>query len=191
MREKVTKVYTFEELSDDAKVKARAWYREGAFDYEWWEFVYEDAKQCAEIIGIDIDKIYFSGFWSQGDGACFEGSYKYKKGALKAIKEHAPKDTTLHGIALALQKEQKKHFYQLSAHTKQRGHYQHSGCMRVDVYNQDGEIDNDEITDQLRYFADWIYTRLEAEYDFMNADAQVDENIISSEYEFTEEGKRA
>ena len=36
-------VYQFDELSDSAKEKARDWYRLGAMDYEWWDYVYEDA----------------------------------------------------------------------------------------------------------------------------------------------------
>jgi hypothetical protein len=37
----------------------------------------------------------------------------------------------------------------------------------------------------------WIYRQLEREYDYQNADAQVDENIRANEYEFYEDGKRA
>ncbi len=33
-------VYTFDELSDDAKQAAIDGYREGALEYDWWEFVY-------------------------------------------------------------------------------------------------------------------------------------------------------
>lgn len=36
-----TIVYRLDELSDAAKGAARQWYREGGFDYEWFEFVYE------------------------------------------------------------------------------------------------------------------------------------------------------
>jgi len=190
MREKVTKVYKFDELSNEAKEKARERFRDSAFDCNWYDAVYEYAKTCGALIGIDIDKIYFSGFSLQGEGACFEGEYHYKKGALKAIKEYAPKDTELHGIASALQGEQRGHFYALCARTKHDGHYYHSGCMRTDIWDNGGEIDNDEIEDQLRYFADWIYTQLEKEYDFLNSDAQVDESIECNEYEFTEDGER-
>lgn len=49
--------------------------------YAWWDFLYEDFVTGLAEIGIDVDTkqrhgyaIYFSGFWSQGDGACFEGS---------------------------------------------------------------------------------------------------------------------
>ncbi|MBJ6915417.1 antitoxin of toxin-antitoxin stability system, partial [Vibrio cholerae] len=82
-----TTVYRLDELSDAAKDKARAWYREGGFDYDWYDSVYEDFQQIAEILGIRFKtrtvrlmgggtrqepRIAFTGFWSQGDGASFE-----------------------------------------------------------------------------------------------------------------------
>ena len=42
-REIKTTVYTFDELSDDAKETAREWYRNGALNYDWWNCTYEDA----------------------------------------------------------------------------------------------------------------------------------------------------
>lgn len=41
-------------------------------DY-WWEGGYEDFRKNMDDIGVYVDNIYFTGFWSQGDGACFEG----------------------------------------------------------------------------------------------------------------------
>lgn len=41
---------------------------------DWWDGVYDCFKADMDAIGIEVDKMYFSGFWSQGDGACFEGS---------------------------------------------------------------------------------------------------------------------
>ena len=82
-----TTVYRLDELSDAAKEKARAWYREGGFDYDWFESVYDDFESIAEILGLRLKTrgvrlcgggtrqkpcIWFSGFSSQGDGACFE-----------------------------------------------------------------------------------------------------------------------
>jgi len=80
-----TTVYRLDELSDAAKEKARAWYREGGFDYDWFECVYDDFERIAEILGLRLKTrvvrlfgggtrqkpcIWFSGFSSQGDGAC-------------------------------------------------------------------------------------------------------------------------
>lgn len=63
---------TFDQLEDRAKEKARSWYREGAFDDEWWEFIFDDWKEWLAKAGFGDDpEINFTGFWSQGDGASF------------------------------------------------------------------------------------------------------------------------
>lgn len=209
MRTIETTVYKFDELTNTAKEKARYWYRSS--DSNDWEHVYSDADECAAILGIDIDRrsyrtmgggtgseptIYFSGFSSQGDGACFVGHYTYKKGAAKSIRSHAPQDAELHRIADTLQKIQSRHFYKLSASMAHRGHYWHSGCMSVDVshledtYRDIGDAEED-IRQLMRDFADWIYKQLEREHDYRNSDEVIDEDIRANEYEFTEDGERA
>ena len=99
-----TTVYRLGELSDAAKDKARAWYREGGFDYDWYDAVYEDFQRIAEILGLNLKTrtvrlmdggtrqepcIWFRGFWSQGDGACFESLYSYRKQAPHLIRAFA------------------------------------------------------------------------------------------------------
>lgn len=42
-------------------------------DIDWWDSVYAGFKADMADVGICIERMYFSGFWSQGDGACFEG----------------------------------------------------------------------------------------------------------------------
>lgn len=188
-------VYQYDELSDEAKAKARDWYREDYPYWEWWDSVYDDAKRMGSLIGIEIDQISFSGFWSQGDGACFTGSYSYAKGGAKAIKAEAPNDKELHRIADQLQAVQRQNFYRLAASMSQRGHYSHSGCMSVDVegsenrYRDIGGTDND-IYQLMRDFADWVYSRLEAEYEYLTSDEQVEESIRCNDYEFDENGER-
>lgn len=204
-----TTVFKFDELSDTAKEKARKRFRDGALDYDWWEYVYEDAATIADLMGIDLRTkpvklmsgktsyepcIYFVGFCSQGDGACWEGTYSYKEGSVKAVKSHATQDKELHRIASGLYDVQRRYFYKLSARVSHRGHYYHSGCMDIDVdfgdfnYNKDTD---EELTQLLRDFADWIYKQLETENDWRLADEQVDENIRANEYEFEEDGTRA
>lgn len=189
-----TVVYNFNELDEKAKEKARAWYREGAFDYEWYDSIYEDATTIAALMGISIDKIYFSGFYSQGDGACFEGSYTHKEGSLQAVIDYAPQDDKLHAIAAGLAKLQHDWKNTLNATIKHRGHYYHSGCTEIDVYNRENPYGNldceQDIKDALRSFMDWIYSQLEKEYEYQNSDEQVDVSILANEYTFTETGKR-
>ena len=187
-----TKVYEFKELGDEAKEAARQWWRELSQHDEWWEYVYEDAKTIGSLMGIDIDAIYFSGFWSQGDGAQFKGSYSYSKGSVAKIKAHAPKDEELHRIAEELYKFQRRFFYTAEARITTNGHYSHSGCTCIDAGDQHGDLnsaDEIELTVMLRDFMDWIYKQLELEHDWLNADEQVDENIRSNDYQFTENGR--
>lgn len=198
-------LYTFDELSDAAKEKAREWYRQDAIDYGWWDGVYETTNTAGKILGIDMHHkgkkpcIWFSGFSSRGDGACFEGTYQYKKGWRGALlQEFGPGDTLneLLRIGGSLQQAQQPQLYQLVATCTQSGHYNHSGCMRVEVehsehrYRDIGDAE-DDIRDSLRDFADWIYKSLEAEFDWLNSDEQVDESIKANAYEFTEDGERA
>lgn len=190
-----TEVYTFDELSDGAKEKARDWWREAALHDAWWEGVFDDAKTIAALFGLDIERVFFSGFSSQGDGACFEGDYRYKKGGLAAVKAYAPLDTELHRIVKALQETQRRAFYKLTATAKHRGHYNHSGCMAIDAYHVDDQwrdIDSlaEGIKESMRDFADWIYRQLEREYEYQNSDEQVDDIIRANQCTFTENGKR-
>lgn len=184
--------YTFDELDDDAKEKAREWYREGALDYDWYDYIHEDAKEIAGLFGLEIDKIYFSGFSSQGDGACFIGSYSYRKGSVKAVREYAPNDEALHSIVARLAAVQKKHFYGLSAVISCNSWYYHEKSMTIDVYGDDGNAivsDDNEVIEAIEDFASWIYSRLEGEYDYLLSDECVDDMIRANEYEFGEKGR--
>lgn len=193
MRNITTTVYKFSELSDEAKEKAIANLSSINVDYDSWsEGVIEDATTIGKIIGIDIDKIYFSGFSSQGDGACFSGSYSYEKNSVKAIKEHAPCDMELHRIATDLQRLQSKAFYRLYANVKHTGHYYHELCTSIDVNNDYQELTanhESDLSELLRDFMKWIYGQLHKEYDYNTSDAAIIETIEANEYEFTENGK--
>ena len=193
MRTIKTNVYALNELAQDAKQKAIQNFREGNLDYEWWEWKYEDATEIGKILGIDIDRIYFSGFWSQGDGACFEGSYYYRKGCLKDIKAYAPKDTELHDIAERLTNIARVNFYQINASIKQSGHYYHSGCTDITVSDDRHAgwyepANAEDLRDVLRDFMGWIYSSLEKEHDYLQSDEVIAETIEVNEYEFTADG---
>jgi len=191
--------YTYDELSEAAKETARDWYRQGALDYEWYDSVYYDADQIAKILGIEIDRrgkyspaIYFTGFYSQGDGACFEGSYSYAKGAHKRIREYAPLDDELHRIADRLFDIQRRNFFQLSANVSHSGRYYHEFCTSIHVFHGSDWADADtaeDLADILRDFMRWIYSRLEAEHDFLMSDETVEESIRANEYLFDEDGR--
>jgi hypothetical protein len=77
--------------------------------------------------------IWFSGFWSQGDGAAFEGNLNHAKGVTASIRDYAPQDTTLHGIADRFQAIQRRNFYQLAAEASHRSLLSRILIMSVDV----------------------------------------------------------
>ena len=206
-----TTVYTFPELPDDAKDAARNWFRESVGDFDWYEFIYDDFEAVCSILGIELKIrtvrlwgggsrgrpcIWFSGFSSQGDGACFEGRYRYAAGAAKSLRAHAPEDAVLHDIADRLQAIQRRNFFQLYADIAHRGRYYHSGCMSVSVerdspvYQAMTSDAEDELTACLRALADWLYRQLEREWDWMMSDAYADEGLIANGYTFTETGRR-
>jgi hypothetical protein len=203
--------YRFNELSDPAKEKARAWYREGGIDHDWFECVYDDFERVCTILGVTLETrsvrlygggtqpkpcIWFSGFWSQGDGASFEGHYRHAKAAPRRIREYAPQDEELHRIATVLQAIQKRNFFQLHATAVHRGRYCHEYCMAISVERdsstyQDMTTDAEEIViETLRDLARWLYRRLEQEYEYRTSDEVVDETIIANDYTFTESSRR-
>jgi len=200
-----TKVFTFQELSEKAKKSARDWYREDALSYEWYGLIYGDFVDICEILGISLKIrkgskaypcIWFSGFSSQGDGACYEGSYSYAKDSCAKIRAHAPQATELHRIADSLQAAQKANFYQLKASIEHSGRYYHAGCMNIAVerdspnYQAIAGDSEDQVIEALRDLANWLYQALESEHDWLLSDECVDESIIANQYTFTESGKR-
>lgn len=210
-------VYKFDELSDKAKERARDAYRDHDLHYDWWDAVYEQAVEAAEVLGITIDtkpvtlrngnvrldpRIYFSGFCSQGDGASFEGRYSPRSGseAVDQIANEFVTDSELHRIAeqLALLQvsTRLKHGRLLKATIKLGGSgYCHSHMMDVDVTyvgEEDGVSPDPDSSGELcllmRAFADWIYSQLEAENDYLTSDEHIDELLSDGTYEFEESG---
>jgi len=195
--------YTFSELSDHQKEMARERYRCHDTDYDWYTSVYDDFLNLCSLIGIEIGYVsrsgsgtkrclWFSGFYSQGDGACFEGVYKYRKGALKKVTDAYPMDKELHEIIRNLQNIQKKFFYRLKAEITHRGRYYHENSMDIRVCNSvSGYLcasPNAEaiIETALRSLALWFYNQLEKEYDYITSDEVVDAALEESGAIYTE-----
>jgi hypothetical protein len=201
MKTITTTVYNFQELSDEAKARAIDNNRGINVDHaEWYDFSIDDLKAIGATIGIDIDNIFFSGFGSQGDGACFEGEYIYKKGGLARLKKDYPTLTEVHTIAENLQSIQARSFYGIYASVCHRGRYYHENCTDIDVSltsaRTGDEIElradiDQEIQEELRDFMRFIYSRLNNEYDWLVSDESIKEALISNEVEFLSHGVAA
>ena len=190
MQTKVINTYEIEELTGSAKERALDWLREG-LDYEWYDFVFEDAKKCASILGIEIDNIYFSGFYSQGDGACFNGKFAYANGWKKALKDYAP-DKALLRIGQRLQDIQKPFLYQIGGTISCNDRHYRTSCGSADINGRFADVPDsviDDLTECFSYFADWIYRSLEKEYEWLTSEDQLIETAKANGYAFDSEGR--
>lgn len=194
-------VLKYDELSEAAKEKAREWWTNDGPPGEWWESVYDDFDQIAAILGIEVKDKEFSGFWSQGDGACFTGTYRHVPGNLKALREYAPTDRELHRIAKELNRLQKPFFYGLEATlTKSSYHYSHAYTVDIDVEDMRDNAPagrgvpretQEAMAAALRGLMQWLYKALESEYEHEVSDENVAEILQINEYDFFPDGSRA
>lgn len=203
------KAFTYDELSEKAKEKARQWYREASDSDGNHEAVFEDFEVIAGFMGFEIDantrtaksgrtirepKIYYSGFWSQGDGACFSGIWRARDVRIGELLGYAT-DATLTRIGEAF-REIAKSYPELWFRVKHSGHYYHRFCTDFEFEWPDEMQDSDvsaveeELTDLSRDLMLWLYRALEKEYECQNSDEVVAETIEINEYEFLEDGSR-
>ena len=198
---------SFDELDESAKDKARDAARYDNVQDEWWYCVYEDAVRMGALLGIHISStphttskgrtytstdISFSGFSSQGDGASFVGSYRFAPDALLKIQQETT-DEELIRIAqelLLLQLGRRmKSLEPFSATiSTSSSNYSHSMTMRVDVHFDDEEevtmeSIEDSVTQLMRDFADYIYSQLEAEHDYLTSDECIDQYLAEEKFD--------
>lgn len=198
MKTHTISTYSFNELSPHAQQCALDKHRE--FLGSVWESdcTQEDAAQCLAFAGFNIEKILFTGFWSQGDGACFEGAWRAADVNPAEMRQHAPLDQTLHRIADGLAAVAAS-YPQASFRVKHRGHYCHKYCTEFyfDLFGDaepsalqaagaDGA--EKELAELARDAMEWIYRQLEKDYDWQTAEPQVRESIEANAYEFNEDG---
>ena len=73
MRLEIISIYKFEELPKEMREKLIEKHQNiNVEGVNWYQYTTEDWKKKLEEKGFTDEEIYFSGFWSQGDGACFD-----------------------------------------------------------------------------------------------------------------------
>ena len=122
--------FSYRELSAKAQQKAREWFCE-TLDYEWWEHIYEHAKQSGVERGFEIDDIRFSGFWSQGDGASWTGSVNIKAFLDYHLKEDNP-DFGRYFVLQAIIAENNDWVASYTNVNRYGFHYVHDNTMRLE-----------------------------------------------------------
>lgn len=222
--------FKFSELSDRAKAHARDQHRDWNVDHDWWDSTFDDAVDIANMMGISIEtrtvalygggtrqepRIFFSGFCSQGDGACFSGRWSPADkpiAILNAVIAHAPQDDRLHEIAFAFAELSERHGPEgeengsVSVVIEHRGRYchEHSVEISVEFFEPGGfnefqmltwealrrgrgmDTFEDDVAEALRGFMRWIYRQLEAEHEYLTSDEAIDE--VLADMTFDEDG---
>jgi hypothetical protein len=192
------KLYKFDELSEKAQAKAIEKNRDINVHDDWHEFIIDDfIIEEIPSKGFDATKIYYSGFWSQGDGAMFE----YDGIHDELFNEFVD------GLGLSpMRTEWIKTQVYVSASGKQRGRYCHEKSCSHSIY---WEVNNGDLHYSTNFhqwlmsFADDfeafvidkyedicrdLYKSLEESYDYLTDDRQVAETLYANDYDFTEDG---
>ena len=187
MRTVRTKIYKFEELSKEAQSEAIENFRNiNTFDDNWHDPIIEGFTEQLSEAGFLDATIQFSGFWSQGDGLCFDAKIDASKFAT-TINEKRVCDLIYAGLIDEFTIEK----------TSFANHYSHEKTRYIDYSTCNGDNLNEEIEklcnkielkrlDLCREF----YSILEKEYYFLESDECVKETIIANEYEFLKDGTK-
>lgn len=155
-----TTVYEFNELSDNAKEKAREWYREGALNYDWWESMFEDAANIGlKITSFDLDRN------RHAKGQFTENAQTV---AANVMQHHGDKCETFKTAAQFVIDRAK---------------------INMAADDADCQIETLEAEFERSLLEDYSIL-LQHEYEYLLSDESVDESITANGYTFTEAGKR-
>ena len=163
---------------------------------KWWDDVYEAFKEDMSAIGVYVKTIYFSGFWSQGDGACFEGH----------VADWVKFLTALDKPDAARAMADREDYTGVSLAWSHSGHYYHEHCTTFDadlaidnpydgakqplrrvaweaVHGIDGLLAplEDEFVEFLKDKMRDLYKQLEEEHEYLTSDEVVTEDILKHE----------
>lgn len=197
MRTEKINIYSFNELSEDAKQKAIENNRYTSVeDSEWYDYVYEWFNETYGAM-FDIECISFSGFYSQGDGAMFE----YSGASDKLLKE------AINSLGLSpLRQKWFLAFSDISIKGHHAGHYYHErSCthdMNIGAFMDDRNADNvynfielyaDDVAEYIEgeYISacNDLYCRLRDEYEHLTSDEYISDYLSESDQEFTSDGE--
>ncbi len=193
---KTFKIYNFEDLNKEAQEKAIEKQRE--FEYEnndqsW--IIHNFEENYLKDLGFSNPKTYYSGFNSQGDGACFIFDNLDLKTFLEKnkIKSKFPLLYKYNDEIYLRAQHECNHYY----HEKTISVYSELDNLDVSCSRQNQVIN--AIEKQLEAFESWfeewrieeckkIYKELKEDFYYVISDKAIKENIIANEYDFNEDG---
>jgi hypothetical protein len=183
------KVFEFQELPIEIQKKAIERYREVLPENIWWyDIVIDNFKERLSRLGYSDIQCFFSGFYSQGDGASFEAKYHYEEA------------TDPDNFGERLKKLQEKYNHNLRGRIiRTSSNYSHDYTMIVDYLESDyvsaeeedivEEEDIEEFKIISRELARVLYMELEKEYDYLISNSGITNYFIESGMFFYKDGK--
>jgi hypothetical protein len=166
MRTRTTIVYTFAELSEEAKRKALELLYDINVNFDWWEYTYEDAKTIGcEINGFDIDR----------------GSYCELK--CKDARETARLIVENHGETCGTRKLADEYLKDYTEKMSESERDEHGDFIEEPDF---GDLD----AAFERALGEEYLSMLRQEYEYQTSEEAILETIEANEYEFTEEGRQ-
>lgn len=193
MRIQEIKLYKFDELSDDAKEKAREWYRDG-LEYPWFQELADSLKGFEKSLPIEI-KDYSYGLEANRSYI----NYEITDDNIQDLKGLRLRRWLINNFWNALEKgefQSTGHKSRYSKMTKKVSCPFTGFCMDENLLDpirdfinrpNDKETFESLIDECFESFINAISKDIEYYY----TDESVDENILANEYEFTENGKTA
>jgi hypothetical protein len=159
-------LYKFNELSDEAKEKAVSKLYDINVNHDWWEDEFACFKDGLKQKGVTVKNIYFTGFSSQGDGACFTTE-------------------KIHCENITYWVYQSGRYYHENT---MKLEYEIENGVTDEEFNllkEKAESFLEDCKEQARE----LYRDLESTYNYLTSEAAIIETIEANDYEFTEEGK--
>ncbi len=171
---------------------------------EWWDAVYDDFKADMDKIGIDVHRMYFSGFSSQGDGACFDGRVFSWEDFLPSILRADPALITLAEQAWSFRVEHRGHYYHenctvftddmacpsdycyselddfVMAYSPYKTEIQNAVFL-ANLQEYDYDKLREEFEEEFKSHMRDLYNRLEVEYDALTSDESVLEALHAND----------
>ena len=195
MKTKTINLYQFEEITDqEIKDRIIEKNRDINTEYDWSDFIIEDAQEQLKEIGFMEPEIYFSGFHSQGDGLCFDCSYI---DLLKVIPHIEKNFLKKHNITKNRLKIISEYCDFLIYKNSYANHYSHEKTHYIDISSETSIFKGKylKIEQIVDYIKDCIeelrvslcreyYKQLNDEYDYRMSDKSIEETLISNEYYF-------
>lgn len=164
---------------------------------KWYESVYEYETDKLKEFGFDVEKIYFSGFASQGDGAMFEGYFNLNKdSSIELISSYVQNGRVAKLI--------KNGLIEISVKFVHKGDYYHENSFIRDfeishegklfyiedyenIYSTLDSIDT-MIINNYKSNCREIYKNLESSYDYLTSEKIIFETLEVNGFEFDELG---